>query len=247
MQRKRFYAPPDSIHEGIATLPRGQAHHLRHVLRIKSGEVVEIFDGSGNGYLGEVVLQDSGVVVRGLQKIPPRDIPLRLMLAAAVIKPAKFEWMLEKATELGVDEFLPLITRRSDVKIPESRIESRLQRWNRIVQEASRQCRRMTAPRVAAPLAFSDFLENTALSPCKKYLFYEKAPEPWRYDPDLPPGPVMLCLGPEGGFENGEVEQAGKYGFRICSLGLRILRAETAALAVLSIIQYQICLQNSRT
>ncbi len=242
MSRKRFYVPRDSIHEGIASLPPGQAHHLRHVLRIKSGEAVEVFDGEGNGYLGTVVVQGSEVAVRGLQKIPSPELPLRLVLAAALIKPAKFEWMLQKATELGMDEFLPLMTRRSDIEFPENRIDSRLQRWNRIVQEACKQCRRLTAPRVAEPMAFSDFLDAEGSSPGEKFLFHIKASEPWRFVPKSPPKAVTLCVGPEGGFEDSEVEQAAKCGFRICHLGSRVLRAETAALAALAIVQHQISL-----
>ena len=107
MTRRRFYVPRDLIQENCATLPPNQAHHLRDVLRLGSGEIVEIFDGAGSGYRGEVELRGSEVLVRTLKIIPAPQSPFQLTLAAALIKSTKFEWMLEKSTELGVDEIIP--------------------------------------------------------------------------------------------------------------------------------------------
>jgi 16S rRNA (uracil1498-N3)-methyltransferase len=247
MTRRRFYVPRDSIRDTVATLPADQAHHLRDVLRIGAGEVVEIFDGAGNGYIGEVELRESGAIVRGLQILHSEKPRVRLILAAALIKSAKFEWILQKATELGVHEIIPLRTRFSDIQIPGDKITFRLERWDRITREASKQCRRFEAPRVHAPRSFPDFLATEELAACHKILFSEKAQEPWQINPGILSDRVVLCIGPEGGWDDAEIEQARKAGCRILSLGPWILRAETAAIAALSILQHQIHLSSSNS
>ena len=240
MSRRRFYVPRDSIREGIATLPPGQAHHLRDVLRLRTGDVVEVFDGEGKGYVGEVELQNSGVFVRSLQSLPSEGLTDRLILAAALIKSAKFEWMLQKTTELGVSEIVPLRTSFSDIKLSEGRITLRLERWDRIVREAAKQCGRYSAPRLHEPLGFSEFLGRKELSACTRLLFDPKAVDPWLPGKSPLPDKTALCIGPEGGWESGEIEQAERAGFKAFNLGPWTLRAETAAVAAVAIIQHQI-------
>jgi 16S rRNA (uracil1498-N3)-methyltransferase len=240
MSRRRFFIPPDSIREGIAALPADQVHHLRHVLRIGNGEEVEIFDGKGNGYSGKVELSGSRVHICGLQRLPLQELSLRLILAAALIKPVKFEWMLQKATELGVDDIVPLNTRLSDRQIPDGKITQRLDRWDRIAKEASKQSRRFTAPTVHAPIQFSEFLAADEYAECIRNLFYEKAQERWRPDLDIPAKGIVLCIGPEGGWDESEIEQARNAGCKIFGLGPRILRAETASIVTLAILQHHL-------
>jgi 16S rRNA (uracil1498-N3)-methyltransferase len=238
MTRRRFYVPSDSFRSGIAVLPASQTHHLRHVLRIKAGEVVEIFNGEGDGFIGKVDIVGSDVHIRDLQIIPGKEPTSRLILAAALIKPARFEWILQKATELGIHEIVPLRTRLSDIKTPDYKIDARLERWDRIVLEASKQCRRTVTPRVHSPVVFIDFLRDGAFSEGTKLLFYEKASELWRPEKSPLSRQTVLCVGPEGGWDNNEIEQASKAGYHIFSLGPWILRAETAALAALAVLQH---------
>jgi 16S rRNA (uracil1498-N3)-methyltransferase len=247
MSRRRFYVPQNSIREGIACLPSDQAHHLRDVLRIGSGEIVEIFDGAGKGYIGEVDLQDSLVYVRGLQNIPLEEPRIRLILAAALIKSSKFEWILQKATELGIHEIIPLKTRFSEIEISSGKVALRLERWDRIIREASKQCRRSATPRMHEPRAFEDFLSAEEFSSCSRFLFYENASEPWRPDQTALSERVVVCTGPEGGWDSGEVERAREAGCQVFSLGPWVLRAETAAIAAVSIIQHQINLLNTKS
>jgi 16S rRNA (uracil1498-N3)-methyltransferase len=240
MSRRRFYVPQDLIRDGIASLPPDQVHHLRDVLRLGTGEVVEIFDGAGCGYIGEVDLRDSHIYVRGLQRIPGEESRVRVILAAALIKSSKFEWILQKATELGVHEIIPLKTRLSEIEIPASKMTLRLERWDRIVREAAKQCRRLAAPRVHVPQSFQDFLSMDEFSSCVRFLFYEKAASPWNPKPDQLTARIVLCVGPEGGWDSGEVDRAKTAGYEVFGLGPWILRAETAAIAAVSIIQHQI-------
>jgi|WetSurMetagenome_2_1015567.scaffolds.fasta_scaffold111132_2 16S rRNA (uracil1498-N3)-methyltransferase len=239
MTRRRFYVPRDLIRENSAILPSAQAHHLRDVLRIHPGDKVEIFDGAGSGYEGRVEMHGSEVTVLGLTPIASIDFPFRLTLAAALIKPAKFEWILEKCTELGVDQIIPLKTRWSDVRIPEDKIESRMERWDRILTESSRQCKRFSAPHLERPLEFPSFLALEDFSACTKILFYEKALDPWR-PAKMITARTVVCIGPEGGWDAAEVEQAQEAGYQAYGLGPWILRAETAAIAAVSIIQHHL-------
>jgi len=245
MTRRRFYVPRGSIREDVAALPSDQAHHLRDVLRMESGDVVEIFDGAGRGYTGEVQLHGPEVLVRRLRTIVLPESPFRLTLAAALIKPSKFEWMLEKATELGVDEIIPLRTRNCGIQIPEDKIEARLERWRRILTESAKQCRRFAAPSLRKPESFPDLLQAEDLSGCAKVLFDEEAVELWKSS--FVSDRMVLCIGPEGGWDPGEIEQARKAACKIFGLGPRVLRAETAAIAAVSIIRHQIDLLGSES
>jgi 16S rRNA (uracil1498-N3)-methyltransferase len=247
MSRRRFYVPGNSIKEAIACLPPDQAHHLRDVLRIGAGEIVEIFDGAGSGYVGVVDLRDSLVYVCELQRIPLEEPKIRLILAVALIKSSKFEWILQKATELGVHEIIPLKTRFSEIEIPGGKLTLRLERWDRIIREASKQCRRSTAPRIRAPQAFADLLSAENFSSCSKFLFYEKAREAWRPDQGVLSEQVVVCIGPEGGWDADEIERAREAGCRVCSLGPWVLRAETAAIAAVSVLQHHIHLLNTKS
>jgi 16S rRNA (uracil1498-N3)-methyltransferase len=237
MTRRRFYVPRDLIRENSAILPPEQAHHLKDVLRMHSGDVVEIFDGAGSGYEGRVEIHGSKVSVLNLSPMASIVSPFRLTLAAALIKSAKFEWILEKCTELGVDEIIPLKTRWSDIRISEDKMEFRLERWNRILTESSRQCKRLDAPSLKRPIDFPDFLKLENLSGAAKILFYEKASGLWRPGKTITDR-TIVCIGPEGGWDTEEIDQAREAGYQVCGLGPWILRAETAAIAAVSIVQH---------
>jgi len=246
MTRRRFFVPSNAIQDGIARLPQDESHHLRDVLRIGDGEAVEIFDGEGTGYTGTVGFSNSDVTVHNLKRISCPRSQLPLILATALIKPTKFEWMLQKATELGVHEIIPMKTRRCDIQIPQNRIEPRLQRWRRIVQEASKQCGRYYSPHIQQPRDYTDLLHFKDLEQCSKFLFYEKADTLWQPGMLVPGSEgVVLYVGPEGGWEEMEIEQADRAGVKVSGLGSWTLRAETAAVAAVSIVQHHITLIHS--
>ncbi|MBN2241431.1 MAG: 16S rRNA (uracil(1498)-N(3))-methyltransferase [Acidobacteria bacterium] len=245
MTRRRFYVPRESIQNGSAHLPPDQSHHLRDVLRLGAGEIVEIFDGEGAGYAGEVAFHDSAVVIHRLERLAGERSRARLVLAAALTKPAKFEWMLQKATELGVHEIIPLNTLRSEIGIPADKAASRCERWNRIAREASKQCRRFSVPRVRMPMPCSEMLRREEFSGFSGFLFHQNTAELWRRDAIRTAKDIVLCVGPAGGWDDSEVEEAGRAGYRIFSLGPWVLRAETAAIAAVSVVQYHLNLQSS--
>jgi 16S rRNA (uracil1498-N3)-methyltransferase len=236
MAHRRFFVSQDRIHNGVAVLDPQQSHHLRAVLRLGSGAEIEIFDGQGCGYAGRVEPGGAEVRVHLLEKIDPARKPeTALILAAALIKPVRFEWMLQKSTELGVSGIMPLITRFTGVRVPDP--ESRTQRWRRIVQEAAKQCRRLTVPEVAYPQPFAGLLGSPALEGQSRFLLHERAGERLQFIPE-PGKSVLLCIGPEGGWDEEETRAAQDAGFRLIHMGPRILRAETAAIAAVAVFQF---------
>jgi 16S rRNA (uracil1498-N3)-methyltransferase len=245
MPRRRFFVPQKLEQNGIAVLTPDQAHHLRTVLRLRAGEEVELFDGTGLSYSGIIQSRGAEIRIGPLREVALPEAPITaLALAAALIKPDRFEWILQKGTELGVERFLPLETHYSTVRIPQARLAARLDRWQRIVLEACKQSRRVTVPKVHSPLPFGALLTAPEYAAHARFLLHEKAPE--RLHADLPAGnPMLLCVGPEGGWDSAEAHAAERAGFQIVSMGNRVLRAETAALAALAIFQF--LLENSRT
>jgi 16S rRNA (uracil1498-N3)-methyltransferase len=238
MPRRRFFIPQDRIQDGIAVLTPDQAHHLRTVLRLQAGEEVELFDGEGLSFSGKIEYQGANTHIGALKKL--EQIEARkstLVLASALIKADRFEWMLQKGTELGVDQFVPLLTRFAAVHIPGARLDARLERWRRIVMEASKQSRRLTVPKIHTPLPWDDFLASQEYAVYARFMLYEKASERIRAIPSIKDC-VLLCVGPEGGWEDSEAQAAANAGFKLTSMGSRILRAETAALAAVSIFQF---------
>jgi 16S rRNA (uracil1498-N3)-methyltransferase len=237
MPRRRFFIPRYRIAGRIAVLTPDQAHHLRDVLRLGTGEEVELFDGEGLRYSGRVECRGAEVHIVSLKRLEPAEEPkTSLVLAAAIIKADRFEWILQKGTELGVDRFLPLLTRFSNVRIPAARLEARLERWQRIIREASKQSRRVTTPRIQLPLSFSDLVASPEHAGFARFMLHEKAPQ--RLKMVTPADHVLLCVGPEGGWDAAETQAAEEAGFRLVNMGSRIMRAETAALAAVAVFQF---------
>ena len=240
MSRRRFFVSPELIRSNTAALTADQIHYLRDVLRLKSGDVVEVFDGEGRNYSGTILLSGEEAIIHSLAAVQcPQEPSSELTLAQALIKVDRFELVLQKATELGVREVVPLGTRYCEVRIDPSKIEARRERWQRIVRDASRQCGRALVPRVRRPLEFSEFLRASDWEKCARLLFHGHSGHAW--DPSrVPPGAALVCIGPEGGWHPDEVTAASAAGFRILSLGPRILRAETAAIVTLALMQFRI-------
>jgi 16S rRNA (uracil1498-N3)-methyltransferase len=233
---RRFYSPelpitPDSIVE----LPADVIRHLSTVLRQQQGSRFELFDGKGS--IALCILEPGGKNAR-IEKIsqlaPPR---LEIELLQGLAKGEKLEMILQKGTELGLSRFVLTSSERTMVKISASKKSSRAERWQKIVHEACRQCGQPFAPEIK----ICDNL-NTALKGAEgelKLMLWEEASVPLpQLLPEQPPSSISLLVGPEGGFSAAEATQAQAAGFQTVRLGPRILRTETAGLAILSILQY---------
>ena len=244
MSRRRIFVSPEMIRDSAAILPAEQVHYLRDVLRLRSGDVAEVFDGAGGNYSGTLRFSRGEARIDSLEPMEcVREPESALILAQALIKSDKFELVLQKATELGVSEIQPLATHYSDVRIGEGKIEARRERWQKIVREASRQCGRAVVPEVGRPIAFPEFLHSNARKETARILFHEHSSRVWNPD-RVPAGAAIVCIGPEGGWHPAEAAAAANSGFMVFSLGPRVLRAETAAIAALVLVQFRIA--NSR-
>ena len=232
--RRRFFV--EQVRNGHAEISGDDARHLTRVLRVEVGQRYEISDNR-NAYLSEVEMaRKEHVVFRTLEKLPTVEPPVRLILCAALIKFDHFEWLIEKATELGVTEIIPVIATRTERGLDRA-AEKRLERWQRIALEASQQSRRTYLPVVHEARGFEE-----ACNVAAKY----------RYVLDEDPGgaplasalpsersaedEVAVLLGPEGGWTAEEREQFQAAGWTRVTMGPLILRAETAGIAALSVI-----------
>ena len=218
-----------------------EAHHLRVTLRMKSGAEIRILDGEGGAYQGRV--EETGKDRIRVRILGPHQVDtestLDLGLAMAMIRNEKMKWILQKATELGVSDIKPFYTPRS-VVLSGKDSSKWLERSRRILIEALKQCGRLKLPRLSLPVDFNTFLSEVSVTH-HGILLWEKPSTPFREVLEgVPPGcRIMIVVGPEGGFDTEEVAAATRMGLATAHLGSRVLRAETAALSAMAVIQYQ--------
>jgi 16S rRNA (uracil1498-N3)-methyltransferase len=235
MARRRFLVP--EIREGAAELRGGDARHLTSVLRAEPGQRYEISDGS-SVYLAEIAaIEKDRVVFRLIEPLDVPAVPVRLVLCAALIKFDRFEWLVEKASELGVAAIHPVHAARSEKGLLEA-ARKRMERWRRIAHESSQQARRVCPPEIAAPQPLAAVI--AALSGHRYFLDEEPGAPPLLAS--IPPpeqrrsqDTVTLLTGPEGGWTPAE-RSAAAAAWTPVSLGPSILRAETAAIAAAGIL-----------
>jgi 16S rRNA (uracil1498-N3)-methyltransferase len=233
MARRRFFV--DSVGSGKAQIRGSEAHHLARVLRVEPGQKFEISDNR-DVYLAEVEsARKDQVTFSVLEKLAADEPVVRTILLASLIKFERFEWLIEKATELGVERVVPLEAERSEKGLVRA-AGKRLERWNRIAREASEQSRRARLPEIGEPVLFADAL---AVAAEHRFALEEQtAPAILSVLPTARKRQdrVALLVGPEGGWTDRERESVALAGWTRVSLGREILRAETAALAALAIV-----------
>jgi len=240
MQRHRFYAPPTQFTTTTVSLNEDEAHHLSRALRLGEGDHVFVFDGSGNEWECEVARIGKREVELNLlrQLTGAVESPLDLTLAQALVKGDKFDWIVQKATELGVTRIAPLGAEHSDVRWAEERAEQKLQRWRRISLEALKQCGRRRLVEICEPAPFNGFCESARQTPC--LIFSERGGQSLREVSVKLPNVAQLsvCVAPEGGWSERELQKAEANSFIAVHLGSRILRTETAAIAAVTLAQH---------
>jgi 16S rRNA (uracil1498-N3)-methyltransferase len=263
----RFFVQPELLKEaGIEiTLPKELAHQVRDVLHLNLDERLLLLDNSGDEVLASVSKTSKTVVeVRLLERRPGKSEPaVRIILCQGLLKSARFEWVLEKGTELGVTVFSPILCRRSMAGLEEAG-PSKIQRWQRILQEAAEQSGRSRLPELMPirPLmhALNDIPPGAlAIMPWEEehartlrdalHSFGNlnvgtlASPSSWvstHPSPPHTPITVLLFIGPEGGLMTEEIALAQRYGVQVVTLGSRILRAETAALFAVANVMYEL-------
>jgi 16S rRNA (uracil1498-N3)-methyltransferase len=219
-------------------LPEHAAHHAREVLRLRSGASVLVFDGNGAEFEAELdeVSRRSVSVRLGAAVTPRRESPLRLVLAVSPLKGDRMELVVQKATELGVAAIWPVVTFRTDAAARPALNGSRGERWERVASGAAEQCGRAVVPEVA-PTTTLDALVARTFDGQRVVLLETQGHSPIASLEIDPSRALLLLVGPAGGFEPSEADALREAGFTAASLGPRVLRAETAAVAAVAIAQ----------
>lgn len=241
----RVFLPPsafaDAGQAGSQVSLEGEAfHHLCRVLRLKEGDRLYALDGQGMLYhvTLDAVSKDRAQGHVTASEPAGGEPPVPITLAAAIPKGERWEWILQKATELGVTRILPLMTSRTVVQVDARKAADKQARWQKIVLEAAEQCERGRVPEVLPPKPFAAFVKSPPEGLMLACLERAGHALPQVLEAAARPEAVTVVVGPEGGFTPQEAEQMLAIGAKGISLGRRILRAETASLAVLAMLAY---------
>lgn len=238
MSAARFYCPAPMSGYTRLELPKDAAHHAHRVLRLRVNDPVQVFDGAGNAFDAKIYeINGKRVVLHELQScMSETESPLHITLAQAMCSSEKMDWVVQKATELGVSTIQPVQTQRSVARLNADRAAKRVAHWNSVAISACEQCGRNVLPYILPPEDFAAWLarlrENSGI---KLVLLPEGAAALHKLSPTT--RDVYLLVGPEGGFTDDEAKMVHVAGFSPVRLGRRILRTETAALAGLAAIQ----------
>jgi 16S rRNA (uracil1498-N3)-methyltransferase len=226
---ERFYTP-DPLGPGEFRLSGAEAHHLSTVRRFAPGDRIVLFNGDGNEYAAEIVAVGKKSVALNVLSVAcvDRELPFPLVIASALPKGDRADYLIEKLTELGVTRFEPLITARS-VVVPKA---NAVEKYERAVVEASKQCGRNRLMAIDSPRKWSEFLDTTGPGP---RILLHPSPEAPRLTSAMGVG-ATIAIGPEGGFSDEEVNQAVAAGWQIAAMGSRVMRIETAAIAAAALI-----------
>ena len=235
----RFFAPPSQWAWGRVVLDEGEGRHAAEVLRLRVGDTASVFDGAGRvaeiRFLSVGKRRVEGEVVQ--ERLVPRP-GFELTLVQAVPKGKLFEWILEKATELGVARIVPLLSERTIVQLDIGEGERKCEKWERVVVEACKQCGQNWLPRVEAPLTTAQFLQT---EPSCRAFVGSLHPGAVPFGEALRgglPAKVAFLVGPEGDFTPAEMERFCAWGAQPVDLGEIVLRVETAAMYGLSVLSH---------
>jgi 16S rRNA (uracil1498-N3)-methyltransferase len=250
-----FVEPAVLLSSQTIKLSDAVAHQVRDVLRLAIGEQLVLLDNSGDEVLASIAhISRAGVEVQLQERRPgKRESSVRLVLCQGLLKSARFEWILEKGTELGVSVFVPTLCRRSMAGLEDAG-SSKIQRWRRIIQEAAEQCGRSRLPDLMPirplmhslsdippdSLALMPWEEERNLSLRNALVAFQHAQDEHSLSDHGAQTTVIVFIGPEGGFTPEEVQLAQRHGVQIVTLGPRILRAETAALTTIANIMHDL-------
>jgi 16S rRNA (uracil1498-N3)-methyltransferase len=248
----RFFISPEQVSGPYITVTHEDVRHIATVLRMKTGDHLLLCDGKGTEYTVKIDrVGRSEIKTEIVEKITKKIHSPLVTLGQGLPKSDKMEWIVQKATELGVSTIVPLVTERTIVKVRDE--EKRLVRWRKICREAAMQSNRLDIPEVARIQALGDYIRTLDLPQAGQagpgtllILPWEEGTEliktVLRGKPDVKN--IIVLIGPEGGFSAAEAAMAQEKGFRAVSLGPNILRTETAAVAVLSMILYETSTNN---
>jgi 16S rRNA (uracil1498-N3)-methyltransferase len=238
----RFYVPQPQIEKDMLKIEGDEVKHIRKVLRLKAGDQISVFDGSAKEYEGKIVEEGTSSVVIRIENIlsSKQESPLEIILAQSLLKGEKMDYLIQKATELGVKAVIPFFSSRSVPVLDKSKRLSRHRRWEKIVIEASKQCGRGAIPKIDLLQDYPEMFQSIPPGFLRFILWEKEGARLKEVLERLKEGKkVFFIAGPEGGLSQEEVDLARENGFIPVTLGKRILRSETASLSLLSILQYE--------
>ena len=244
MDLHRVYVPPESLRQSNVTLSPSVAHYIRHVLRLRVGDEITAFDGTGQ----ECLIRLTSVAATHVQGerlallAPTMLDPKPLILGQALPKGPKMDLIVEKCSELGLTTLVPLHTERTTVREASERLATKMTRWQRIAAAAARQCGRRTLLDVQPPMALRDFCMRYRSAPVKLVCWEEERQQGIRQvlEKLACQSPIVTVIGPEGGLTIHEVEMARTEGFTTVSLGSHLFRTETSAIVLTGIVRYSL-------
>jgi len=241
---RRFFVEKIIPTGGFLSITCKEARHIVTVLRMKKGETLILMDREGQSFEATIeAVHYKEVKVRITKTIPPLPpSPIEMSLAQAIIKSHPMEYLIKKVTELGIGSIHPFYSERTVIKLKSEQLKNKMDRWMEIMKSACKQCGRVTLPDLNTPLPFEELINTVPNKKTLKILLWEDEDKvdlkrlltSMSFVPH-----VFVIVGPEGGFTSNEINLAKDAGFQIISLGNRILRAETAAVSLISIIQYE--------
>lgn len=240
-----FFVTEDQIGPETITITGSDVNHMKNVLRMKPGEEILISNGVDKDYRCQVETLDSDAVTARILSVDEEgtELPGKIYLFQGLPKQEKMELIVQKAVELGVYQVIPVAMKRSVVKLDAKKEEAKIRRWNTIAESAAKQSKRIVIPEVTGVMSVKEALAYAADFDLK-LLPYENArgmaATKEQVEAVRSGMNIAVLIGPEGGFEEAEVEEAKAAGFYPISLGKRILRTETAGLTMLSILMYQL-------
>jgi 16S rRNA (uracil1498-N3)-methyltransferase len=237
----RFFLRKENIKDNRATIAGEELNHLRRVLRLKPGDRITLFDDAGREH--EALVRGFGENHGDVEIIKTnrvdRESPVEVILAVGLTKGEKIDFVIEKATELGVSAIAPFVSQFTVPKLDDQKMARRSSRWQKIALNAAKQCGRTRIPDVLQLTGFGELIQRRRPNALKLLFWEREAHEKLQdiYDRCRDVREIMIVIGPEGGFSKEEANEAVDNGFTSVRLGQRILRAETAAVAALAIVQ----------
>lgn len=240
----RFFVGKDAISGNTITITGDDVNHIRKVLRLRTGDSITVCDGDGKEYTAEIGQMEAQYVKAEVVETQENhtEPPVEIVLFQGVPKSDKMDFIIQKTIELGISRIVPVLTERTVVKFDGRKdAENKRVRWQRISLEAAKQCNRGVVPTVDAPVRFEEALElsksyDIGLIPYEKERT-NKLKGLLKANSDRR---IAIFIGPEGGFTEHEIQKAQEYNVKPVTLGPRILRTETAGIAVLSILMYEL-------
>ena len=237
MRTNRVYVDAPLTGAARCRLTGSAAHHVSRVLRLRAGDALVAFDGSGGEYAASIeqMGRDAVVLRLGAHRAIERESPLAITLVQGIARAERMDFVVQKATELGVTRIVPFAAERSVVRLDERQAASRLAHWRAVAIAACEQCGRNRLPELSAPVGLAEFV-STLSTESLRLLLSPSATLRAR-DLEAQTRSVVVLVGPEGGLSDAEERAAKRSGFTAVSLGPRTLRTETAALATLVVLQ----------